>query len=1115
MGAARAELARSNMQLHVLLLNCDGIPSFDGNHDKHNALVALVQQHHLIALLETRTNETTRLCSDSFLPQYTAFHTTVPSDGRKGHGIMVLVRNSLADFITPWTNSAQPTNAQLLWFEIDSIVFGLEGRVCLGVAYINPESRARDTADVEQLFDGFDRALRHASNTFDHVLLLGDFNAHIGTASEFSDDTSPALARFPKLALPRPCTGITDTSTNAAGKRLLDSAASNDLIISTGRVDGDTGQRTFRGYNGNASSRPDHALMTSEVFAMLKAALIADRYGAGLLDHCPLTLNFLVSDALQKRSDLNIGTVDGCPVPTWRWSAIAQQQYFDCLSANTAGFEATRQATSDTATNVEHAYATFLSVVEQAATSCNMLIHRPPRPRRPRHNRPPWFDDRCKLVKEQLRWAKRNGDKETWLPLAAEYRRVRRTAQRWWRRRRAAELVARARCRDNSVFRMLQQKRKPAVTTPVPADTWAQHTETLYAESLEPPPPPPPPLSRGRGPPPLIPLGRGRCTQPPPPVEQPFELPARDKLLELVASHVANMNAASAPGPDRLPSAFIKYAKPPEPDPVDTQDPLTGQGPRGQGAKCPQSNTKRGPPDRDFTGETFPNAADTTAAAGNPPSSPPAECNNILVPLLTDLFALFLRTGAVPQAWKTARLTPLYKGKKGKLTAPGSYRLLAVSSCLYRLYANVVRDIVTGWAVQNNKIPDTQFGFYPGRNTVQPVFILRHCINAARDSKTPLYVAFIDFRAAYDRVNRALLWKHLAALNFPSSLLSVVKGLYDGDSYELQDGPDKRVPVNPTRGVKQGCPLSPILFSLFINDMGPAFDRFRTGGAVTGMGLERGSDNLLALTHLLYADDLTLMARSPAVMNKMLASLSDYARKKDLAVNEEKCEVMMFGHRPPSPAAAAPVFTYPRPDGTVAHFTIVNEFKYLGVKICSTGPHSHDPLALAAEHASRPFMAAVKRVEKLAAEFCVEDRPDVLLWLLQTYGLSAGLYGCQVWGTRHLRNGGQKLAVCDRHVAYIKQVLGVRGSTRNDAALREAGMMPLHYYIFSAVARFWNSLIQQGELDEELGRCPNTLLRDVRKAEMALGKDKRCTDSWFYEVRAALRALLGAQSWRS
>jgi len=54
--------------------------------------------------------------------------------------------------------------------------------------------------------------------------------------------------------------------------------------------------------------------------------------------------------------------------------------------------------------------------------------------------------------------------------------------------------------------------------------------------------------------------------------------------------------------------------------------------------------------------------------------------------------------------------------------------MIAVSSVIYRLFANVVRQIVTRWSLDNGKVSDAQFGFYPGRSTTHPMFILRHLI---------------------------------------------------------------------------------------------------------------------------------------------------------------------------------------------------------------------------------------------------------------------------------------------------------------------------------------------------------------------------------------------------
>ena len=95
---------------------------------------------------------------------------------------------------------------------------------------------------------------------------------------------------------------------------------------------------------------------------------------------------------------------------------------------------------------------------------------------------------------------------------------------------------------------------------------------------------------------------------------------------------------------------------------------------------------------------------------------------NVLLPLLTDMFHLLLSDGVTPHLWHKVKITPLHK--KGPITSPQNYRLLAINGCIYRLFANVVRDLLMDWALAEHQIPDSQFGFCPTRNTNQPLFIL-------------------------------------------------------------------------------------------------------------------------------------------------------------------------------------------------------------------------------------------------------------------------------------------------------------------------------------------------------------------------------------------------------
>jgi len=83
--------------------------------------------------------------------------------------------------------------------------------------------------------------------------------------------------------------------------------------------------------------------------------------------------------------------------------------------------------------------------------------------------------------------------------------------------------------------------------------------------------------------------------------------------------------------------------------------------------------------------------------------------------------------------------------------------MIAMSGTLYRLYSNLLRSMIQDWCIQHSKISNTHFGFYPGRSTLQTLFVLRHIKHAAQrmqSRSSRLYAAFIDFKQAYDRIPR-------------------------------------------------------------------------------------------------------------------------------------------------------------------------------------------------------------------------------------------------------------------------------------------------------------------------------------------------------------------------
>ena len=79
-----------------------------------------------------------------------------------------------------------------------------------------------------------------------------------------------------------------------------------------------------------------------------------------------------------------------------------------------------------------------------------------------------------------------------------------------------------------------------------------------------------------------------------------------------------------------------------------------------------------------------------------------------------------------------------------------------------------------------------------------------------------------------------------------------------------------------------------------------------------------------------------------------------------------------------------------------------------------------------------------------------------MLWLSKVYGIPAGMYASQVWGTVYLSEGsgfGSRLQ--KRHLSSLRRILGVKNSTTNWAVLRECGQEPLQFFWFRASISFF------------------------------------------------------------
>ena len=143
----------------------------------------------------------------------------------------------------------------------------------------------------------------------------------------------------------------------------------------------------------------------------------------------------------------------------------------------------------------------------------------------------------------------------------------------------------------------------------------------------------------------------------------------------------------------------------------------------------------------------------------------------------------------------------------------------------------------------------------------------QRCSQKMQRGSSRLYTAFINFKQAYDLIPSDKLWDHLYYCQMPQHLVSILQGLHHADEYMMLDG-DKRANVQPSFGVKQGYPLSPLLFSIYLNGLAEGVQ-----GAIMGIPNFK-------VTHLLFADDLSLTSTDHNELQTMLYKVLDSKHTK-------------------------------------------------------------------------------------------------------------------------------------------------------------------------------------------------------------------------------------------
>ena len=390
---------------------------------------------------------------------------------------------------------------------------------------------------------------------------------------------------------------------------------------------------------------------------------------------------------------------------------------------------------------------------------------------------------------------------------------------------------------------------------------------------------------------------------------------------------------------------------------------------------------------------------------------------SLLLVILNYLFA----AGSYPVAWTMSKLTMLYK--KGPLMNCGNYRGITIMMTLSKCYDYLIHNRLMTWF----KVCREQAGAQLKRGCIEHIITLRMIIDLFMKKKKPLYIAFIDFSKAYDRVPRMYLLNLLRKLGCGKVMLYAIASMYTVTKFVLGT-----TVITATLGVKQGSPSSCFLFIVFVDE----FVRLVKG--------ETPFDGMLQWLHLLVLmDDTVIMATSREKLSQKLEILVQWCNRSGMVINEDKTEFMCFNCPDQEPF-------YLRTHAGIVCVSYCTEYTYLGSIFTSDGKLASS----IAKHAVSRTNAMNKLIRFLDKN---RNAPfDIKKTVVDACFNSSLLYGCEAW-----LGSIASSDVATMYMKAIKCLLGVRASTTNDVCLLESG-----YPSFEAIVRSRQKLFFKQKIEE-------------------------------------------------
>jgi hypothetical protein len=247
---------------------------------------------------------------------------------------------------------------------------------------------------------------------------------------------------------------------------------------------------------------------------------------------------------------------------------------------------------------------------------------------------------------------------------------------------------------------------------------------------------------------------------------------------------------------------------------------------------------------------------------------------NWIIQLIKGVFRHAVTLDITNQTW----IKPIVKDKRGNLEDSNNYRGISLISVWTKLVDSIILNKI------NSKFKTTgnQFGFKKGLSTKMAVQVVVEMADIYCKKGGSMYCGFVDIKKAFDRLDNEKIWEKMTEIGMGWNIIKMVKTQYENQVKKViwEHGVSKPFSVNI--GIRQGSPLSPMLFTMVIDEVIEKISKMKVGCKIKGK----------ILNIIVYADDIVVLGPTKHAVESILKVLVEELKKKGLELNTEKTVLM-------------------------------------------------------------------------------------------------------------------------------------------------------------------------------------------------------------------------------